>query len=104
MKNILLAIPFFLTLLACSNNPVGHIVSETSTNTFNIKFPGEELRVGDKVRILDIVSNYSDESAPPAKTKTIGEGRVSTILKGHYYEITTKSAQHIPTGSFVEKL
>ncbi len=105
MKKTLLLLPIFLfQIVGCSNQPVGRVVSETGTNTFKAKYAGADLNVGDKVRIIKMESNYTDESAPPAVKKEIGEGRVSTILKGHYYEITTETAQHIPTDALIEKL
>jgi hypothetical protein len=102
MKKIL-SLALFLVIVGCSSTPVGHVVSETGPNTFHVNYPNEELKVGDRVRIIRMDINAMGEYAPPAKKQIIGEGKVSSILNGNFYEITTETAQHVPADAFVQK-
>jgi hypothetical protein len=102
MKKIL-SLALLLAIVGCSSTPVGHVVSETGPNTFHVNYPSQELRVGDRVKIIRMEMNSMGEYAPPAKKEIIGEGKVSSILNGNFYEITTESAQHVPSDAFVQK-
>lgn len=108
MKKISFILPFLLIAWliswGCSSNQVGKVVSETGNNSLHVKYTGQKLKVGDRVRIIQMETESTGEYASLAKKKVIGEGRVSTILEGNFYEIKTETAQHVPTGAIIEKL
>lgn len=103
MKKNLLALTF-LILTACSSAPpVGNVVSETGLGTFHAKYAGQNLKIGDRVKIFRMISITQGEFTPPPEKKVIGEGRVSSILHDNFYEIKSETAHHIPTDAFIEK-
>lgn len=94
----------FLCFTSCSSNkPTGHVVSETGVGVFHVKYTGQQLNVGDKVKIIKMDSKDSGEYSPPASKTVIGEGRVSSILHDNYYEIKSETAHHIPKDALIEK-
>jgi hypothetical protein len=104
MKKNLLVLTFLLLTACSSTPPAGNVVSETSVGTFHAKYPGQNLKIGDRVRIFRMKSIAQGEFTPPPEKKIIGEGRVSSILHDNFYEIKSETAQHIPTDAFIEKL
>lgn len=103
MKKNLLVLTFLLLTACSSTPPVGNVVSETGLGTFHAKYVGQDLKVGDRVRIFRMKSIDQGELTPPPEKKVIGEGRVSSILHDNFYEIKSETAHHIPIDAFIEK-
>ena len=117
MKYKLLILTFFLNFLsgcsthALNKSPKGEVVSNLDAQTFHVKYKGHNLRVGDRVSILQYkdfeadLKNHQSRNLPIKKEKIIiGKGVVSSILNDNYYELKSETPQHIPEGAFIEKL
>lgn len=105
MKRNLLALCFLVFVGCASTPPEGRVVTVVGNDVFHVEYP-RGLKVGDKVKIM------SQELMPPVdeyattittKRNFIGEGRVSSLIHGNFYEIKTETAKHVPIGAIVEK-
>ena len=99
-------LPIILILImfwGCSSKPLGRVVNITGSDTFQAKYIGQDLKIGDKVKIVKMETDPYRESSPPANRKVIGEGSVQKILEGNFYEIKTETSQHIPSDAYIEK-
>jgi hypothetical protein len=99
----LIPINIFIFLTACSSIPAGKVVATTGIDTFQIEYPARTLKVGDRVKISENKSEMAGDSYRPSVKKEIGEGKVSALIQGHFYEVKTESALHIPADAFIEK-
>lgn len=103
-----------LALAGCSSSSVksptaGEIVSAVDTQTYHAQYMGKDLKIGDKVKIVeyDLVGDLKHKQSrnmPFAqKKKVIGEATVSSILNDNYYELKSDKPQHVPADAFIEK-
>ena len=105
MKKNVLFLAFIIILgTSCSSRPTGEVLNVTGNDTFQAKYSGPELRIGDRVKLVKVEFDPNGYEGQLGKKIVIGEGRVSTILNKGLYEIKTETAQYIPTDAFIEKL
>jgi len=102
MKKLLLG-SIFVLLTSCSSAPVGYVVSTTGPDTFNVEYPQKDLRVGDVVKIYKDQPVVEGDTSYRSVKKVIGEGKVSALLNGNFYEITTESAMQVPSNAYIKK-
>lgn len=108
---------FLLSVLGCSqqkdlrNPPSGDIAYGSDPYTYRATYNGkEELRVGDKVRIMEYDFDKSQKEKQSrnfplsSSKKQIGEAVVSNRLSSHYYELRIDEPRAIPGNAFIEKL
>lgn len=114
MKNQILVLPFLIVFTTtCSKPPViGEVVNVTSSQNFQAKYLGQDLKVGDKVLIYQEVKpkltvNNEKRNDIPFKEKksVIGKGIVMDVLSNNYYEIKADNPQYIPNeDAYIQKL
>lgn len=116
MKSELLILIFLTLQFGCASKappklPEGKVVSVLSDHTFHAEIIGLHLKVGDRVTILKYkdfqtdLKGHQSRTLPFKKTKIkVGEGIISSVLENNFYELQLENPQHIPEGSFVEKL
>ncbi len=112
-KNLILScllISISLPLQARSLVPAsGEIVSTIDTQTFHAQYKGKDLRVGDRVRIVEYDFNRGQKNRPSRmlpmaqRRRIVGTATVSSLLKDNYYELKSDTPQHVPAGAFIEK-
>lgn len=116
MNKIISITSFFLMVTGCShqsdlrNPPSGDIAYGSDPYTYQASYNGkEELRVGDKVRIMqyDFEKSQKEKQSRnfPLSTgkKQIGEAVVSNVFSPHYYELKTDQPKPLPGNAFIEK-
>ncbi|MGZ3788865.1 MAG: hypothetical protein ACXVLQ_10095 [Bacteriovorax sp.] len=115
MKRKFLLLAYFLIIASCSTqsekaHKEGEIISSLDSRTYHAQYMGKDLKIGDKVKIVEYDFNYNlknrqSKNLPmPQKKKVIGEAVVSSILNDHFYELKSDKPQHIPAEAFIEKL
>jgi hypothetical protein len=104
VKNTIIYLGLFILLTACSSEPAGKVVATTGVDTFQVEYPANDLQVGDRVRITETKLEMVGDGYVPSVKKVIGEGKVSALIQGHFYEVKTESAMHVPTDALIEKL
>jgi hypothetical protein len=92
-----------ILFVSCSTVPGGNVVGTTGPDTFNARYTNSNLQIGDRLKIYKMEEGPDFNMPLPSKKVYLGEGTVSKILSGNFYEVTTETAQHVPTGTFVEK-
>jgi hypothetical protein len=103
VKNNIIFFSLFILVTACSTSSTGKVVATTGVDTFQVEYPSSHLHVGDKVKITEEKIEQRGDDYIHSTKKILGEGRVSALIQGHFYEVKTESAMHIPEDARIEK-
>jgi hypothetical protein len=97
----------FMSCSHTSTSSEGSVTHVTGPQTFLATYPGEKLKIGDRVILLEEKGGVVDRRNPnPQKSKKtiIGSGTVTSDFKNNFYEMKSDSPQMIPEKVFIQKL